>query len=395
VIEAAEALLRDARGPALRMLGVAALAILLGGIAIVRWRTGARSAGVRVALPGASLVALGALGTALFSLVQGARAELLAVLHQTALPADRVAHAVEAVDLQLSALVAGSAAMAIAAPIAIGAAALSLRRPAVVVAAGCALGVTAGALASLAYAHEIGGGLSALANDDPGARGPLVHALLERAETRLDLGRVVIVVTAALTALAAARGGAAMRARGWIGAATLFVAGLLAFAATRDLAHDSEHPRVSDGIPHVPSLPGLDVPELERCTVFGLAPAATLILHGGTALLDGRPATSPDALLLRSRRPGALYIECDATAPIAAVRPWLSAAHRGGYAGVHVIGQRVSRLETRTLGTLIDREVCDAELALDTDGEPLGRHATWAALARAAERASGDLRVAP
>ena len=377
------------------MVCVAALAILFGGVAIARWRAGARSAGERIGLLSACLVALAALGAALFSLVQGARAELLSALAGTALPAHRAAHVVEALDLQLGALFAGSIAMAIAAPIAIFAAALSWRRPTVIVAAGCASGVTACALCSLVYAHEIGDGLWTLANEDPGARRILLRALLDRAGTHLDFARVVIVVSAALAAVAASREGAPVSARGWIGATTLFVAGLVAFVATRDLAHDGQHPRVNNGVPHVPSLPTLHAPELERCTRFGMVPAAMLVLHGGTALLDGRPAQSHEILLRRPERGGALYIECDAATPIAEVRPWLSTAYRGGYRRVQVIGQRVSRLETRTLGMLIDRDACDAELELDADGEPLERYATWAALARAAERASGELRVAP
>ncbi|MCZ7682986.1 MAG: hypothetical protein M5U28_30940 [Sandaracinaceae bacterium] len=354
---------------------------------------------MQVGLSFASFAALGALGVALFSLVQGARAELLAAMHGSALPASGAARVAAAVDVQLGALFLGSIAMAVAAPVAIAAVALPLRRPSVIVAAASALCVSVGALVCAAYAYEIGVGLSALANADPAARGLLVRALLERAETHLDLGRVVIVVSAAVAALAAweraAREGVA-KARGWIGAASLFVAGVVAFAATRDLAHDAEHPLANDGIPRVRSLPGLDVPELERCTDLSPAPTSMLVLQRGIALLDGRPAASPDALLVGARRGGdALSVECDAATPIAEVTPWLRAAHRGGHDDVLVVGQRVTRLETRTQGRLVEREVCDAVLALDASGQGLGRYTTWAALARAAERARGELRVAP
>lgn len=279
-------------------------------------------------------------------------------------------------------------------------------------AAGCgAVSLFAGvSLAMARYCSVVTLGFGAVANADASSRDELIDLALAEAATGLASARAFVLVVAILAAVAAivlavraARRGVTVRAPGLVGAALVLAVGAAAFASTRAMSYDAEHPLEPAESSWFPG--ELVAPELARCDGASFAP--TLRWVQDDVRLDNRRVTPEQATddlvtlrrhwgVLHPREPfeGVVAVEADARAPLQEIAPWVRAAHAAGYSELSIESERVSERETRTLGTLERRARCAVSVALDDAGAPIAAFATWQDLARAAGAAEG-LRLAP
>lgn len=253
-------------------------------------------------------------------------------------------------------------------------------------AAGATLSATAASITACAYVWGFAAELAASANYGVGELREEIATLDDTLARGAWVTAAIGVIAAAVALYRRARDGRAMFTNAGLGLALLVcVAGVAAFAATRDHAWDRQHPAQLS----TPRWPGEHRLEpiggihLSSCTYLEIAPI--LRIGGeGQVTLDSRLMIEPSQLaadlatlrhnweLLHSHPfSGSIILWVDPDTPLASVAPFLERALATGYSQLFVQAYARVPVSTRTLGVVQVRRACPVEVELTTGAEPL------------------------
>lgn len=361
---------------------VAALLVAVGAhIGLSRWREPSR---LRVAL------ALGPL--ALVPAVLGAAGKLAWAAREARL------HAViadeelrfEGLAAELAWLLVATSLAAVLVPVS-GAALFRAARERALrwLAAGATLSATAASLTACAYVWGFLAAVDAAANLGPGELRPLITALDGTLASGAWITASTGLIAAAVVVYRRVRDGKTMFTNaGLVLALLVCVAGVAAFAATRDHAWDRQHPaRLS--LPRWPGEHRLELiagMRLSSCTDLELGPNLR-IDRDGRVTLDSRLMSEPDRLaadlailrrnweLLHPWNPfsGSITLWADPDTPLVSVAPFLERALDAGYGQLFVQAYAAVPVSTRTLGVVQVRRSCPVRVDLTLEAAPLPR----------------------
>ena len=253
-------------------------------------------------------------------------------------------------------------------------------------AAGATLSATAASITACAYVWGFAAELAASANYGVGELREAIATLDDTLARGAWVTAAIGVIAAAVALYRRARDGRAMFTNAGLGLALLVcVAGVAAFAATRDHAWDRQHPAQLStprrpGEHRLEPLAGI---RLSSCTDLQIAPVLR-VDDDGRVTLDSRLMSDPDRLatdleilrrnwaMLHPRDPflGAIVLWAGPDTPLASVAPFLERALAAGYQELFVQAYAAVPVSTRTLGVVQVRRACPVRVDLTTGAEP-------------------------
>jgi hypothetical protein len=416
-----EELLAERGGLTVALIATGAATAVFGGVSTLTSIVWSKAGPpVRIVLSAATSIAFAGFLGALVLLAGGARERLVEAIVHRGDSWDAATRIALETSVHLNGLWLGALLACFAAPAAIYGVALpwglapgrSAHRGTLFVVAGASgLVLLVAAIACVLYAGDLIFGFGAVANADAATKADLVRTMLEEASAKLSIARLFAVGAAAVAAaialvvcVRAARAGAVVRAPALAMSGLVFAVGAGAFALTRGMAHDAEHPIVPSAALSLFWPEELEPPVLSRCEEAPVMPI--VVVNGDRTTLDHRRMTPElmaqdletlrrnwDVLHPYERFSDKVALVADRSATSASIAPWLRAIQAAEYSRVSIVTRRTSTVETRTLGGLERHSMCFASFVLDESGRPLREFPRWSHLASAA--AEGGLIVAP
>jgi hypothetical protein len=276
-------------------------------------------------------------------------------------------------------------------------------------ATGATLSATAASVTACAYVWGFVGELEASANYGPGELRETILTLDDTLASGAWITASIGLIAAAVVVYRRACDGKAMFTNaGLVVALLVCIAGVAAFAATRDHAWDRQHPAQLSpprwpGEHRLEPIAGM---RLSSCTDLEIGPV--LRIDGeGRVTLDSRLMSEPDQLaadlatlrrnweILHPRDPfsGSIILWADPDTPLASVAPFLERALDAGYGQLFVQAYAAVPVSTRTLGVVQVRRSCPVRVDLTLEAAPLPE--TVEALVREIQDGRTTLALAP